>query len=119
MVKEVLPDHQRQNTLPLWLLAVNVETQTINYHLKKMFSGRELQEDSVIRNCRITATDGKIYNTNHYSLTAIIAIGYKVNSERAIQFRKWPTSIVEQYPIKAYVMDDERIKNGGIILSDQ
>ena len=97
----------------------NVETQTINYHLKKVFSDSELQEDSVIRNFRITAADGKIYNTNHYSLPAIIAVGYKVNSERAVQFRKWSTSIIEQYTIKAYVMDDERIKNGGSILTDQ
>ena len=59
-----------------------------NYHLKKIFSDSELQEDSVIRNFRITAADGKNYNTKHYNLSAIIAVGYKVNSERAVQFRK-------------------------------
>jgi hypothetical protein len=96
-----------------------VETHTINYHLKKLFSDSELQEDSVIRNFRITATDGKSYNTKHYKLPAIIAVGYKVNSERAVQFRKWATSVIEEYTIKAYVMDDARMKSGGSILTDQ
>lgn len=97
----------------------DVETQTINYHLKKVFSDSELEEASVIRKFRITAADGKSYNTQHYSLTAIIAVGYKVNSERAVQFRKWATGIIEQFTIKAYVMDDERIKAGGSVLTDQ
>jgi len=94
----------------------DVETHTINYHLKKIFSDSELEEDSVIRNFRITAQDGKNYNTQHYNLSAIIAIGYKVNSERAVQFRKWATGIIKEFTIKAYVMDDERIKNDGSIL---
>lgn len=94
----------------------DVETNTINYHLKKIFSDSELEEDSVIRNFRITAQDGKNYNTSHYNLSAIIAVGYKVNSERAVQFRKWATGIIKEYTIKAYVMDDERIKNDGSIL---
>lgn len=97
----------------------DVETHTINYHLKKVFSDSELEEDSVIRNFRITAADGKIYDTKHYKLSAIIAVGYKVNSERAVQFRKWATGVIEEYTIKAYVMDDERIKRGGSILTDQ
>ena len=94
-----------------------VETNTINYHLKKIFSDNELQEDSVIRDFRITATDGKSYNTQHYNLSAIIAVGYKVNSERAVQFRKWATDIIREYTIKAYVMDDERLKNDGSVLT--
>jgi len=97
----------------------DVETQTINYHLKKVFGDSELEEASVIRKFRITAADGKNYDTQHYSLPAIIAVGYKVNSERAVQFRKWATGIIEQFTIKAYVMDDERIKAGGSILTDQ
>jgi len=97
----------------------DVETQTINYHLKKVFSDSELEEASVIRKFRITAADGKTYDTQHYSLPAIIAVGYKVNSERAVQFRKWATRIIEQFTIKAYVMDDERIKAGGSVLTDQ
>jgi len=94
----------------------DVETHTINYHLKKVFADSELQEDSVIRNFRITARDGKNYNTNHYNLSAIIAVGYKVNSERAVQFRKWATTIIQEFTIKGYTMDDDRLKNDGSIL---
>ena len=97
----------------------DVETHTINYHLRKVFSDSELQKAAVIRNFRITAADGKNYNTLHYNLSAIIAVGYKVNSERAVQFRKWATTIIKEYTIKAYVMDDERIKSGGSILTEQ
>lgn len=97
----------------------DVETNTINYHLKKIFLDSELEENSVIQNFRITAKDGKNYNTQHYNLSAIIAVGYKVNSERAVQFRKWATSIIKEFTIKAYTMDDERIKNGGSILTNQ
>ena len=93
-----------------------VETQTINYHLKKIFSDCELEEDSVIRKFRITAQDGKNYNTSHYNLSAIIAVGYKVNSERAVQFRKWATGIIKEYTIKGFAMDDERLKNDGTVL---
>jgi hypothetical protein len=93
-----------------------VETHTVNYHLKKIFADNELQENSVIRNFRITAADGKTYDTRHYNLSAIIAVGYKVNSERAVQFRKWATGIIESFTIKGYAMDDERLKNDGTIL---
>ena len=97
----------------------NVETHTINYHLKKVFADSELEEESVIRNFRITAADSKSYNTKHYNLAAIIAVGYKVNSEQAVQFRKWATGIIEEFTIKGFSMDDERLKSGGSILSDQ
>ena len=97
----------------------DVEVPTINYHLKKVFEDSELEEDSVLRNFRITAADGKTYDTKHYSLSAIIAVGYKVNSERAVQFRKWATRIVEEFAIKGFAMDDERLKRGGSILSDR
>ncbi|MDN5332961.1 MAG: hypothetical protein PWP59_223 [Sphaerochaeta sp.] len=97
----------------------DVGTNTINYHLKKVFTDSELQEDSVIRNFRITAADGKTYSTRHYNLSAIIAVGYKVNSERAVQFRKWATSVIKEYTVKGFTMDDERLKNGGTILSDE
>lgn len=93
-----------------------VETHTVNYHLKKIFADSELEENSVIRNFRITAKDGKSYNTKHYNLSTIIAVGYKVNSERAVQFRKWATQIVEEFTIKGFAMDDERLKNDGTIL---
>lgn len=95
----------------------DVETPTITYHLKKIFSDSELEEDSVIRNFLITAADGKSYNTKHYNLSAIIAVGYKVNSERAVQFRKWATGIVESFTVKGYVMDDERLKQGGSVFT--
>ncbi|HRP90493.1 MAG TPA: virulence RhuM family protein [Edaphocola sp.] len=94
----------------------NVETHTINYHLKKIFTDSELDENSVIRNFRITAKDGKSYDTKHYNLSAIIAVGYKVNSERAVLFRKWATQIVQEFTIKGFAMDDERLKNDGTIL---
>ncbi len=97
----------------------DVNVRTVNEHLKKIFADSELQEDSVIRKFRITATDGKNYNTQHYKLPAIIAVGYKVNSERAVQFRKWATGVIEQFTIKAFVMDDERIKAGGSVLADR
>ncbi len=97
----------------------DVDVRTINYHLKKVFSDSELQEEAVIRNFRITAADGKTYDTRHYNLAAIIAVGYKVNSERAVQFRKWATGIVEEFAIKGYTMDDERLKSGGSVLADQ
>jgi hypothetical protein len=88
----------------------------INEHLKKLFADSELDENTVIRKFRITATDGKNYNTLHYNLSATIAVGYKVNSERAVQFRKWATAIVKEYSVKGYAMDDERLKNDGSIL---
>ena len=97
----------------------DVDVRTISYHLKKIFTYSELQEDPVIRNFRITAAAGKSYNTKHYSLAAVIAVGYKVNSERAVQFRKWATTIIEEFTIMGYAMDDERLKSGGSILTDQ
>ena len=95
----------------------NVETNTINYHLKKIFTDREVDENSVIRKFRITAADGKTYNTNHYNLSAIIAVGNKVDSPRAIQFRKWANHIVEEFTVKGFAMDDERLKNFGTVLT--
>lgn len=97
----------------------DADVRTISYHLKTIFADNELQEDSVIRKFRITASDGKNYNTQHYNLSAIIAVGYKVNSERAVQFRKWATTIIQEFTIKGFTMDDERLKAGGTVLSDQ
>lgn len=98
-------------------LLYNVETHTINYHLKKIFSDGEIDENAVIRKFRITAADGKTYNTNHYNLSAIIAVGNKVDSPRAVQFRKWANQIIEEFTIKGFAMDDERLKNGGTVLT--
>lgn len=97
-------------------LLYDVDVRTINYHLQKIFSDNELDEKSVIQDFRITADDGKTYNTKHYNLSAIIAVGYKVNSERAVQFRKWATQIIQEFTIKGFAMDDERLKNDGTLL---
>ena len=102
------------------MLAVlyDVDVRTINYHIKKIFDDSELEEASVIRIFRITAADGKSYDTKHYNLQMIIAVGFKVNSERAVQFRKWINQIAKDYTIKGWVMDEERLKNGGSILTE-
>lgn len=95
----------------------DVGINTINYHIKKIFEDSELQENSVIQKFRINATDGKGYSTNHYSLEMIIAVGFKVNSDRVVQFRKWVNQIAKDYTIKGWAMDDERLKNGGSVLT--
>lgn len=97
----------------------DVDVRTINYHLKKIFDDAELQEEAVIRIFRITAADGKSYNTKHYNLNAIIAVGFKVNNQRAVRFRVWANQIVEQYTVKGWTMDVERLKNGGSILTEK
>ena len=118
-VEAVYADENIWLTQKMMGVLYDVETHTINYHLKKVFADSELEEDSVIRNFRITAADGKNYNTKHYNLSAIIAVGYKVNSERAVQFRKWATTIIQEFTIKGYTMDDERLKNDGSVLGKQ
>lgn len=95
----------------------DVSIPAINQHLKKIFDDGELEEDSVIKKYLITATDGKNYLTNHYNLQAIIAVGFKVNNQRAVRFRVWANQIVEQYTIKGWVMDVERLKNNGTVLT--
>lgn len=95
----------------------DVSVKTINYHIKKVFDDSELSEDSVIRKFRITAEDGKSYDTMHYNLQMIIAVGFKVNSERAVQFRKWVNQIAKDYTIQGWVLDSDRLKNGGSILT--
>jgi hypothetical protein len=118
-VEAIYADENVWLTQKMMGLLYDVETQTINYHLKKVFADSELAEEAVIRSFRITAADGKGYDTKHYSLSAIIAVGYKVNSERAVQFRKWASAIVESFTIKGFAMDDERLKNDGSILTKQ
>ncbi|VAW49602.1 Putative DNA-binding protein in cluster with Type I restriction-modification system [hydrothermal vent metagenome] len=84
---------------------------TITEHLKKIFSDGELNQDSVCRDFRHTAEDGKNYTTKYYNLKAVTAVGYRVNSHRAIEFRKWATDVLHEYIIKGFAMDDERLKN--------
>lgn len=95
-----------------------VSLPTINEHLKHIFESKELNELSVIRNFRITATDGKNYNTKHYNLDAVISVGYRVNSVRATQFRQWATQVLREFAQKGYVLDRERMENGTFLGED-
>lgn len=93
-----------------------VSVPAINQHIKNILEDGELTENSVIKKYLITANDGKNYQANHYNLQMIIAVGFKVNNERAVQFRKWAGQIVKDYTIQGWVMDKERLKNFGTIL---
>jgi len=92
-----------------------VGTNTINYHLKEIFRSNEVEESSVVRKFRITASDGKTYNTNFYNLDAIISVGYRVNSVRATQFRQWATKVLREFAIKGFVLDKKRLENGSYL----
>lgn len=96
----------------------DVGLPTINEHIKKIYADSELEETATIRNFRIVQTEGSRQvsrETKHYNLQMIIAVGFKVNNERAVQFRKWANSIVKDYTIKGWVMDDERLKRGSYL----
>ncbi len=100
----------------------DVNVRTINEHIKKIYSDSELEEDSTIRNFRIVQTEGSrqvTRDTKHYNLQMIIAVGFKVNSERAVQFRKWVNQIAKDYTIKGWVIDNDRLKNGGSVLTTE
>ncbi len=99
-------------TQKLMAVLYGVSIPAINQHLRRVFDDGELEEASVVKNYLITATDGKTYSTRHYSLQAIIAVGFKVNNERAVQFRKWANQIVKDYTIQGWTMDVERLKSG-------
>lgn len=90
----------------------DVSVAAINQHLKRIFEDGELREEAVIKKYLITAADGKNYNTNHYNLQAIVAVGFKVNNQRAVQFRKWAGQIVKDHTIQGWTMDVERLKKG-------
>ena len=90
----------------------NVNVRTINEHLQNIFNSEELLKDSVIRIFQITAADTKSYKTQFYNLDAIIAVGYRVNSFQATQFRIWATKTLREFIIKGFVLDDERLKQG-------
>lgn len=89
------------------------DVRTVNEHIVNIFADRELQQDSVIRKLRITAADGKQYDTQHYNLEVIISVGYRVRSHRGTQFRQWATQRLREYLVKGFTMDDERLKKGG------
>ena len=97
-----------------------VDVRTINDHIKKIYDDSELEERATIRKFRIVQKEGsRSVNREvlHYSLQMIIAVGFKVNNERAVQFRKWANTIVGNYTIQGWAIDDERLKNGGSVLT--
>ena len=87
-------------------------TDNVGLHLKNIFASGELDKDAVTEKISATASDGKNYLTQFYSLDAIIAVGYRVNSIRATQFRQWATSVLRQFAIRGYVLDRKRMENG-------
>ena len=95
-----------------------VGVPAISKHLKNIFDEGELAESSVISKMETTASDGKVYNTQYYSLDAVISVGYRVNSLRATQFRQWTTNIIRQFAIRGYVIDKKRMENGTFIGQD-
>ena len=92
------------------------DKSTISRHIKKIFEEGELQRNSVVANFATTAADGKVYNVDYYNLDVIISVGYRVKSQRGVQFRIWATNVLKEYMIKGFAMDDERLKGnaGGI-----
>lgn len=107
-------------TQKMMAVLYDVALPTINEHIKKVFADSELEEGATIRKFRIVQNEGSRQVSRevaHYNLQMIIAVGFKVNNERAVQFRKWANSIVKDYTIKGWVMDDERLKNGGSVLT--
>ena len=87
--------------------------QNISYHLNNIFKENELNKDSVVKNFLTTANDGKNYNVLHYNLDAIIAVGYRINSKKATEFRIWATKVLKEYMTKGFALDDEKLKNNG------
>ena len=90
----------------------NTSKQDISYHLSNIFKELELEQNSVVKNYLATASDGKKYKTNYYNLDAIISVGYRVNTDRAIQFRRWATNVLKEFSKKGYIIDKKRMENG-------
>lgn len=105
-------------TQKMMAVLYDVSVPAINQHLKRIFDDSELLQEAVIKDYLITASDGKNYNTKHYSLQAIIAVGFKVNNPRAVQFRKWANQIVKDYTIQGWTMDVERLKKGHLFTDE-
>jgi hypothetical protein len=102
-------------TQKMMALLFDCSVDNISLHLKNIFKEEELDENSVIEEYSITASDGKTYKAKHYNLDAIIAVGYRINSQRATQFRQWATKVLKDFAIKGYVIDTERLKNEGYL----
>lgn len=95
-----------------------VTKQTISEHLINVFESKELDEKSVVRNFLTTASDGKNYKTQFYSLDAVISVGYRVNSKRATEFRQWATRVLKEFSVKGFVLDRKRLENGAFLGED-
>ena len=96
----------------------DVDRRTIGEHIQNIYSSGELQEKAVSRKFRLTASDGRNYNTQFYNLDAIISVGYRVNSKRATQFRQWATQVLSEFAIKGFVLDKKRLENGSFLGED-
>lgn len=115
-------DGQIWLTQKLMAQLYGVGANTVNYHLEQLYSDSELDNEATIRKIRIVQTEGSRQvqrSVLHYNLEAIIAVGFKVNSERAVQFRKWANIVVRDYTIQGWVLDDERLKKGGSALTEE
>lgn len=121
-VEAIYADESIWLTQKMMAILYSVEPHTINEHISKIYTDSELDKTATIRNFRIVRIEGSREverDILHYNLKVIIAVGYKVNSDRAVQFRKWATNIIDEFTIKAYVMDDERLKNNGSVLTEK
>jgi hypothetical protein len=100
----------------------DVSVPAINQHLKRIYADRELEREATVKKYLTVQAEGSRQvqrEVERYNLQAIIAVGFKIENERAVQFRKWATTIVEEFTIKGYTMDDERLKNYGSVLTKQ
>jgi len=105
-------------TQKMMAILYDVSVPAVNQHLKRIFADNELEEAAVIKQYLTTAADGKNYQVKHYSLQAIIAVGFKIENERAVQFRKWANQIVKDYTIQGWAMDIDRLKHGGTLTDE-
>ena len=110
-VEAILKDETLWLTQKLMAELFDTTKQNVSTHLRRIFEDGELVENSVVKDLFTTASDGKSYQTKHYNLDAVIAVGYRVNSKRATSFRIWATQILREYIIKGFAMDDDRLKN--------
>lgn len=121
-VEAIYADESIWLTQKMMAVLYDVEPHTVSEHISKIYKDSELDENATHRNFRLVRIEGSRQverDMLHYNLKTIIAVGYKVNSERAVQFRKWATNIIDEFTIKAYVMDDERLKNSGSVLTEK
>ena len=96
----------------------DVQRPAVTKHLTNIFNEKELDKETVCSKMEHTAEDGKIYNTDYYSLDAIISVGYRINSHRATQFRRWATQVLKKYTIEGYALDKKRMENGSFLNND-